>query len=57
MAEVREIKEKISLETAKLKGKDLQEYYSSRAIIMQDKIDNSQEYANVQERSVVTSVH
>jgi len=39
MAEVREIKERISLETINLKGKELREYYSSKSKKIQDKID------------------
>ena len=39
MAKVREIKERISLETANLKGKDLQYYYASKAKEMQNRIN------------------
>jgi len=43
ITEVREIKERISLETAKLKGKELQEYYAKRAKELQDKIETLRE--------------
>jgi len=43
MTEVREIKERISLETANLKGKELHDYYSQKAKEMQDKINKSRD--------------
>ena len=45
MAEVREVKERISLETVNLKGKELQEYYSTRAREMLEKIEKLRESA------------
>jgi len=39
ITEVRDIKERISLETVNLKGKDLHDYYASKAKEMQDRIN------------------
>ena len=58
MTEVREIKERISLETANLKGKDLHNYYSLKAKEMQDKINKPRDPDSVVENTSVTvSVH
>jgi len=58
MTEVREIKEQISLDTVNLKGKELQDYYSSRAKKMQNKINNSRRTESIPKNiPVTTSVH
>ena len=58
MTEVREIKERISLETANLKGKDLQNYYSLKAIEMLNKLNKPRDPDSVAENTSVTvSVH
>jgi len=58
MIEVREIKERISLETANLKGKELHDYYSQKAKEMQDKINKPRDPNYIRKSaSVTTSVH
>jgi len=58
ITEVRDIKERISLETVNLKGKDLHDYYASKAKEMQDRINKPRNPEYVRDSvPVATSVN